>query len=149
MKIYIIWNIPMLLTPQKWKFRKPIVRSLKGKSCTWNYVAFGDFGLKAVTSDYITNKQLEATRKVIVRAIRKVGKLWIRVFPDLPFTKKWLEMPMGTGKGDVDIYTAPVRKGKILFEVSWLSKELAQLTLTKAGKKLPIRTRVVAKGEVK
>ncbi len=139
----------MLLSPKRWKFRKPIIRSLKGKSCRWTTVAFWDYWLKAVTSDYISNKQLEAARKVIVRSIRKVWKLWIRVFPDTPFTKKWLEMPMGTGKGDVDIYTAPVRKGKILFEVSWLSAEDAQTTLIKASKKLGIKTRVVSKWEIK
>jgi len=139
----------MLLTPQRWKFRKPIIKSLKGKSCTGNVVSFGDYGLKAVSSDYLTNKQIEAARKVIVRAIRKIGKVWIRIFPDVPFTKKGLEMPMGTGKGEVDIYTAPVRKGKVLFEVSGLAKGIAYETLTKAGKKLPIRTRVVAKGEVR
>lgn len=139
----------MLLSPKRWKFRKPIVRSLKGKSCRWTTVAFWEFWLKAVTSDYISNKQLEAARKVIVRSIRKVGKIWIRVFPDTPFTKKWLEMPMGTGKGDVDIYTASVRKWKILFEVSWLSAEEAQNTLIKASKKLSIKTRVVAKWEIK
>lgn len=139
----------MLLSPKRWKFRKPIVRSLKGKSCRWTTVSFWDYWLKAVTSDYISNKQIEAARKVIVRSIRKVWKLWIRVFPDAPFTKKWLEMPMGTGKWDVDIYTAPVRKWKILFEVSGLSLEDAQLALIKAWKKLSIKTRVVSKWEIK
>ena len=135
----------MLLTPKRWKYRKPIIRSLTGKSTRGSTVAFGEYGLKATTSAYVTNKQIEAARKVIVRSIKKVGKLWIRVFPDVPFTKKGLEMPMGTGKGDVDVYTAPVRKGKILFEVVGLSRELAQETLTKASKKLPVKTRVVAK----
>lgn len=139
----------MLLTPQKWKFRKPIVKSLTWKNFRGSVVSFGDYGLKATTSGYITNKQLEAARKVIVRAIKKVGKVWIRVFPDVPFTKKGLEMPMGTGKGEVDIYTAPVRKGKVLFEVSGLTKAVAQETLIKAGKKLPVRIRVVAKNEIK
>lgn len=139
----------MLLSPKRWKFRKPIIRSLKGKSCRWTTVAFWDYWLKAVTSDYISNKQLEAARKVIVRSIRKVWKLWIRVFPDTPFTKKWLEMPMGTWKWDVDIYTASVRKWKILFEVSWLSAADAQTTLIKASKKLGIKTRVVSKWEIK
>jgi len=139
----------MLLTPKRWKFRKPIIKSLKGKSCTGTAVSFGDYGLKAVTSDYLTNKQIEAARKVIVRTVRKLGKVWIRIFPDVPFTKKGLEMPMGTGKGEVDMYTAAVRKGKVLFEVSGLTPEQAHETLIKAGKKLPIRTRVVAKGEVR
>ena len=111
----------MLLTPKRWKYRKPIIKSLTGKSARWTTVAFWDYGLKATTSDYISNKQIEAARKVIVRSIKKVGKIWIRIFPDVPFTKKGLEMPMGTGKGDVDIYTAPVRKGKVLFEVSGLT----------------------------
>lgn len=139
----------MLLTPKRWKFRKPIVRSLKGKSTRGASVAFGEYGLKATTSWYVSNKQIEAARKVIVRSVRKVGKIWIRIFPDLPFTKKGLEMPMGSGKGDVDIYTAPVRKGKILFEISGLTQAEAQLTFTKAAKKLSVRARIVGKSEIR
>ncbi len=139
----------MLLTPKRWKYRKPIIRSITGKSYRGSTVAFWDYGLKAITSAYVTNKQIEAARKVIVRSIKKVGKVWIRVFPDVPFTKKGLEMPMGTGKGDVDVYTALVKKGRILFEVNWLSRELAQETMLKAAKKLPLKARVVAKWEIK
>lgn len=139
----------MLLTPKRWKFRKPIIRSLTGKSARGTVVSFWDYWLKATTSAYISNKQIEAARKVIVRSIKKVGKVWIRIFPDVPFTKKWLEMPMGTGKGDVDIYTAPVRKGKILFEVNGLSEAEAHEVLTKASKKLWLKARVVAKGEIR
>jgi large subunit ribosomal protein L16 len=139
----------MLLTPKRWKYRKPIIRQLTGKSCRGTTVAFGEYGLKATTSDYVTNKQIEAARKVIVRHIKKVGKVWIRIFPDVPFTKKGLEMPMGTGKGEVDIYTAPVRKGKILFELSGLSREDAHKVLISASKKLPIKARVVDKGEIR
>lgn len=139
----------MLLTPKRWKYRKPIIKSLTGKSARGTTVAFWDFGLKATTSGYISNKQIEAARKVIVRSIKKVGKIWIRIFPDVPFTKKGLEMPMGTGKGDVDIYTAPVRKGKVLFEVTGLTQQEAQEALIKASKKLPVKARVVAKGEIR
>lgn len=139
----------MLLTPKRWKYRKPIIRSLKWKSTRWTSVSFWDYWLKAITSGYISNKQIEASRKVIVRHIRKIGKIWIRIFPDTPFTKKWLEMPMGTGKGDVDIYTAPVRKWKILFEISWLDEEEAKKVLISASKKLPVKARVVAKGEIR
>ena len=139
----------MLLTPKRWKYRKPIIRQLTGKSCRGTTVAFGEYGLKATTSDYVTNKQIEAARKVIVRHIKKVGKMWIRIFPDVPFTKKGLEMPMGTGKGEVDIYTAPVRKGKILFELSGLSREDAHKVLISASKKLPIKARVVDKWEIR
>ena len=139
----------MLLTPKRWKYRKPIVRSITGKSYRGSTVAFGDYGLKAMTSAYVTNKQIEAARKVIVRSIKKVGKVWIRVFPDVPFTRKGLEMPMGTGKGDVDIYTALVKRGRVLFEVNGLSRELAQETMIKASKKLPLKARFVARGDIK
>lgn len=139
----------MLLTPKRWKYRKPIINQLTWKSCRGTKVAFGEYGLKAVTSTYVTNRQLEAARKVIIRATRKVGKIWFRVFPDVPFTKKGLEMPMGTGKGDVHIYTAPVKKGKIIFEVSGLSKEDAHDILFRAAKKLPMKTRIVEKNEIK
>ena len=139
----------MLLTPKRRKYRKPIIQQLTGKRSKWKTIAFGEYGLKAITSDYITNKQIESARKVIVRHIKKVGKIWIRIFPDVPFTKKGLEMPMGTGKGEVDIYTAPVRKGKILFEISGLSREDAQKVLISASKKLPVKARVVEKGEIR
>ena len=139
----------MLLTPKRWKYRKPIINQLRGKASRGATVAFGDYWLKALTSAYITNKQLEAARKVIVRSIRKVGKIWIRIFPDTPFTKKGLEMPMGSGKGEVDIYTAPVRKGRVLFEVSGLTHDEAHLALIKAWKKLPVKVRVVAKAEIR
>ncbi len=139
----------MLLTPKRWKYRKPIIQQLKGKSQRGSTVAFGQYGLKAITSWYITNKEIEAARKVIVRATRKTGKMWIRIFPDVPFTKKGLEMPMGTGKGDVDIYTAPVRKGRVMFEIMGISKELSKETLIKASKKLSVKARFVEKWEIK
>lgn len=139
----------MLLTPKRWKFRKPIIRSLKGKSYRGSTVAFGQYGLKAITSSYISNKEIEAARKVIVRSVKKTGKMWIRIFPDVPFTKKGLEMPMGTGKGDVDIYTAAVRKWRILFEVMGIPREAAQEALIKASKKLSVKARFVERGEIK
>ncbi len=139
----------MLLTPKRWKFRKPIIRSLKGKSFRWATVAFWQYWLKAITSWYLTNKEIEAARKVIVRAIKKTGKMWIRIFPDTPFTRKGLEMPMGTGKGDVDIYTAPTRKGKVLFELMGIPREAAQEALIKASKKLSVKAKFVERWEVK
>ncbi|MCF7835067.1 50S ribosomal protein L16 [Candidatus Gracilibacteria bacterium] len=139
----------MLLTPKRWKFRKQHVKPLSGKSVRGSYISFGDMGLKAVTSGYLSNKQLEAARKVVVRHTRKVGQIRFRVFPNTPITKKGLEMPMGTGKGDVDHYAAAVRKGKIIFEVSGLAEEDARKVLISAGKKLSVRTRVVLKGEVR
>lgn len=105
--------------------------------------------MKATTSGIITNKQIEAARKVIVRHTRKVGQIWVRLFPDTPITKKGLEMPMGSGKSDVDIYAAPIRRGKILFEISGLPREKAEEVLISAAKKLPVKARVVAKWEVR
>ena len=139
----------MLLTPKRWKYRKPIVRQLRWKSYRWSTVAFWQYWLKAITSSYITNKEIESARKVIVRAIKKTGKMWIRIFPDVPFTRKWLEMPMGTGKGDVDIYTAAVRRGRVMFEVTGIPREVAKETLIKASKKLSVKARFVERGEVK
>ncbi len=134
----------MLLTPKRRKHRKQMIPNLKGKST----VAFWEFWLKATTSDYLSNRQLEAARKVIVRHTRKIWKIRFRVFPDVPFTKMWLEMPMGKGKWDVDIYKAPVRKGKIILEISGLDKEQATKVLSSASKKLSVKTRVVAKWEM-
>jgi len=122
---------------------------ITGASTRGNLVSFGDFGLKATTSSYVTNRQLEAARKVIVRYTRKVGKMWIRVFPDVPYTKKWLEMPMGTGKGDVAFYQARIKKGAVLFEVSGLDRATAQEAFSMAWYKLPMKVRIVEKGEVR
>src|SRR5574344_1181582 len=131
----------MLLTPKRRKYRKPLVRQLRGKSYRGSTVAFGQYGLKAITSSYITNREIEAARKVIVRSIKKTGKMWVRIFPDTPFTRKGLEMPMGTGKGDVDIYTAPVRKGRVMFELMGIPREAAKEALIKASKKLSVKAR--------
>ncbi len=139
----------MLLTPKRWKYRKPLVQQLKWKSYRWSLVSFWQYGLKATSSGYLTNREIEAARKVIVRSIKKSGKMWIRVFPDTPFTKKGLEMPMGSGKGDVDVYTAAVRKWRVMFEIMWIPKEQAQLFLIKASKKLSVTARFVEKGEIK
>lgn len=138
-----------ILTPKRWKYRKQMRGRITGVATRGNYVAFGDYGLKATTSAYVTNRQLEAARKVIVRYTRKVGKLWFRVFPDVPYTKKGLEMPMGSGKGDVDFYQARIKKGGILFEVSGLDRATAEEAFKMASYKLPMTTRIVEKGEVR
>lgn len=139
----------MLLTPKRRKHRKQMIPSLKWKSTRGCSVIFWEYWLKAITSWYISNREIEALRKVIVRHTKKVWKLWIRVFPDIPFTKKWLEMPMGKGKWDVDIYKAAVRKGRIIVEVSWIDEDLAKKILLSASKKLSIKSRFVVKGEIK
>lgn len=100
----------MLLTPKRRKHRKQYVKNISGLATRGSAVSFGEYGLKAIESAYLTNRQIEAARKVIVRYTRKFGKLWIRMFPDVPMTKKGLEMPMGKGKGDVEKYVARVKR---------------------------------------
>jgi large subunit ribosomal protein L16 len=97
---------------------------------------------------YLSSRQIEAVRKVIVRRTRKVGKIWVRVFPQVPFTKKGLEMPMGKGKGEVEEYKAPVRKGKIILEITGLSHEETKDVFRQASRKLPIKAKMVEKGEI-
>jgi len=139
----------VLLAPNSWKFRKQFRGRLTGKASTGNYVAFGDYGLKAITSGYLTNRQIESARKVIVRVTRKFGRIWLRVFPDLPFTKKGLEMPMGSGKGDVDTYRTRIKPGRVLFEISGVDKAAAAAIFKEAGYKLPVKTVMVERGEIK
>ena len=138
-----------LLIPKNLRRRKPQTRTLNGKASNGNTVAFGEFGLKAMDNRYVTNRQLESARKVIVRSVKKFGKIWFRVFPAFPLTKKGLEMPMGKGKGEVDQYTAPIKKGKVVFEINGLPEAEAREVLMKAAAKMPMKMRVVAKGEVR
>lgn len=108
-------------------------------------VSFGSYGLKALTPARITSNQIEASRKVIVRSIGKVGKMWIRIFPDRPVTAKAAEVGMGKGKGDPQGYVVEVRPGRVLFEVDGVSPENAREALRKAGMKLPVKTKIVAR----
>lgn len=126
-----------------------MVKHISWTAKRWSEVIFGEYGLKALESDFITNRQIESARKVIVRYTRKIGKIWIRIFPDVPITKKWLEMPMGKGKGDVDKFTARVKRGRVMFEINGLDEERAKTVLLAAAKKLPVKTTVIAKGEIR
>lgn len=108
-------------------------------------VAFGSYGLKAVEGKRILSNQIEAARKVISRTAGKTGKVWIRIFPDMPFTKKPAEVKLGKGKGDLAGYCAPVKPGRILFEVDGVTEAVAREALRKAGTKLPLKTKVVAR----
>lgn len=139
----------MLLTPKRWKHRKQHVKHISGMAVRWSYVSFWDYGLKALESCFITNRQIEAARKVIVRHTKKFWKMWIRMFPDVPLTKKWLEMPMGKGKGDVEKFAARVKRWRIMFEVTGLDEETSKMALINAAKKLPIKTTVIAKWEIR
>lgn len=136
-----------MLQPKKQKYRK----QQKGRSKNRNKetrginLSFGFIGLQALESGWITANQIEACRKAISHALAKEGKYWIRIFPDKPVTKMPPEVTMGGGKGEVDHYVAPVRPGRILFEVDGVSKEIAVSSLIKAGHKLPVKTKIILK----
>jgi len=108
-------------------------------------VAFGSFGLKAMAPARIRSNQIEAARKVLSRSIGKTGRLWIRIFPDMPFTKKPAEVKLGKGKGDLEGYVAPVLAGRMIFEVDGVDEAMAKEALRKAGTKLPVKTKIVAR----
>ncbi len=108
-------------------------------------VAFGSYGLKAMTPGRITSNQIEAARKAINKAVGKTGRVWIRIFPDMPFTKKPAEVKMGKGKGDLEGYCAPVKVGQVMFEVDGITQPVAFEALRKGGTKMPVKTKIVAR----
>ena len=134
-----------MLQPKRTKFRKQQKMRNTGLAHRGNKVSFGEFGLQATSRGRITARQIEATRISISRRVRKVGKMWIRIFPDKPITKKPLETRMGKGKGSPEYWVANVRPGRILFEVEGISKELAQEAFRIAGNKLAIKTKLVSR----
>jgi len=137
----------MTLMPKKTKHRKMFKGSLAGLSKGANFVDFGDFGIQALERGIITSAQIEACRVAINRFFNRRGKVWIRIFPDKPITKKPAETRMGKGKGNLDHWGAPVRPGRVLFEVGNVSKEVAQDALRRAAAKLGIKTRFVERVE--
>lgn len=137
-----------MLEPRKIKFRKHHRGNRKGMASRGNYVAFGTYGLKALEPCWVTARQIEASRIVISRVVRKVGKLWIRIFPQKPVTSKPAETRMGKGKGALDHWVCVVKPGHILFEIDGVTKEVAEAAFKSAGHKLPIKTKIVERREV-
>ena len=138
-----------MLFPKKVKYRKwHTLRKNPDKVGVASrnlHVSFGSHGLKAITAARLTSNQIESARKVISRTLGKTGRMWIRVFPDMPFTKKPAEVKMGKGKGDIEGYHAPVKPGQIIFEVDGVADSIARESLRKAGTKLPLKGKVVAR----
>lgn len=132
-----------MLQPSRVKYRKQQKGRLKGKAMRGNTVAFGDYGLQALEPGRISNRQIEAARVAMTRHIKRGGKVWIRIFPDKPLTKKPAEVRMGKGKGNPEIWVAPIRPGRVLFELEGVPLEVAQRAMDLASAKLPIRTRFV------
>lgn len=136
-----------MLQPSRTKYRKQFKGRLRGKATKGASLAFGDFGLQALECGMISSRQIEAARIAITRHVKRGAKLWIRIFPHKPITKKPAETRMGKGKGDVDSYVAPVKKGTMLYEISGLSDELAKEAFRLASHKLSVPTRLVKREE--
>ena len=134
-----------MLSPKRSKFRKSHKGHLAGKAKGGNEVSFGDFGMQVLEPGWITARQIEAARVAISRQVKKLGKIYVRVFPDHPYTKKPAETRMGTGKGGVEGWVAVVRPGRVIFEVEGVSEEIARTAFTRAHHKLPIKTHMIAR----
>ena len=136
-----------MLQPARTKHRKMMKGRMPGQAHRGNKLAFGEFGLMTLQPGWITSRQIEAARIAMSRSIKRGGKIWIRIFPDKPITKKPAETRMGTGKGPVEYYVAVVKPGRILYEMDGMTPQLAKEAFQLAGAKLPILTRVVHRAE--
>ncbi|HAA08701.1 MAG: 50S ribosomal protein L16 [Syntrophomonadaceae bacterium] len=137
-----------MLTPKRVKYRKQHRPSLSGRANKGNSVTYGDYGLQAVEAAWITNRQIEAARVAINRYIRRGGKLWIKIFPDRPLTVKPAETRMGKGKGSPEHWVAVVKPGRVMFELSGVSEEVAKEAMRLAAHKLPVKCKFVKREEM-
>lgn len=134
-----------MLAPKRAKHRKAFRGKRTGKSIRGSQVSFGEYGLKAVTDGWVTSRQIEAARRALTHYTKRGGRIWIRIFPDKPITKKPPETRMGSGKGDVYEYVAVVRPGRMLFEMGGISLEDAKESMRLAAAKLPVQTKFIVK----
>lgn len=140
-----------MLSPKRTKYRKRqrrVKRSMIGKATRGNTIAFGEHGLVSTGSGWITNRQIEAARVAMTRHVKRGGKVWIRIFPDVPYTKKPAETRMGKGKGSPEAWVAAVHPGTVMFEIAGVSVELANEAMTLAASKLPLKTKFVSRRDV-
>ncbi len=138
-----------MLMPKRVKFRKQQRGRMKGKAWRGSELSFGEYGLKAMECGYITDRQIEASRIAMTRFIKRGGKIWVRLFPDKPITKKPAETRMGKGKGAPDHWSAVIRPGKMLFEMEGVAPEVAAEAMRLASAKLPLKVRFVQRHDVK
>ena len=136
-----------MLQPKRTKFRKQMKGRHKGKAYRGGEVSFGDFGLKVLESGRLTARQIESARMTMTRHIKRAGKVWIRVFPDKPVTKKPAETRMGHGKGNVEEWHAVVKMGRVIFEMQGVTEQLAREAMTLASHKLPLQTKMVRRSD--
>ena len=137
-----------MMQPKRVKYRKPHRTRYDGKAKGNKYVAFGEYGLMATEGNWLTENQLEALRVVLSKAIGTIGKIWIRVFPQLSLTRKPLEVRMGSGKGNPELFVAVVKKGTVICEIAGIPEDQMKEALRKAGNKLNVTTKIVKKGEI-
>ena len=137
-----------MMQPKKSKYRKEFRGKMGGVATRGANVAFGDFGLKVIESSWISAAQLESARRTITHHTKRGGKLWLRVFPHKPLTHKTAGAKMGSGKGDIDKYTAVIKRGTVVFELGSLDESTAREAFRKAASKLPVLTRFVVRGEI-
>ncbi|NLB63259.1 MAG: 50S ribosomal protein L16 [Fibrobacter sp.] len=137
-----------MLSPRKTKHRKMMTGRMKGKAERGNYIAFGDMGIQATERCWITSRQIEAARIAMTRKIRRGGRVWIRIFPDKPVSKKPAETRMGKGKGNPEFWVAVVKPGRILFEIGGVDKDLAAEALRIASQKLPLNVKIIEASEI-
>ena len=134
-----------MLSPKRIKYRKQQKGRLRGNAMRGNTIAFGDYALQAVAPGWITNRQIEAARVAMTRHIKRGGKVWIRIFPDKPITQKPAETRMGKGKGNPEGWVAPVKPGRVIFELEGVSADMAKRAMELAAAKLPVKTRFIAR----
>ena len=138
-----------MLQPKRTKFRKAHKGRIHGVATSGATLSFGQFGLKATEPDRVTARQIEAARRAMTRQMKRAGRVWIRLFPDVPVSKKPTEVRMGKGKGAVDFWAARVKPGRIMFEIDGVNEAVARESLRLGAAKLPIKTRIVARIEAK
>ncbi len=134
-----------MLLPKKTKYRKAMKGRISGVAQRGNQISFGSYGLQAQTAERVTSRQIEAARRAMTRYVKRGGKIWIRIFPDIPVTRKGEEMPMGSGKGAPEFFVARVRPGTIMFEMAGVDEKTAQEAMRLAGHKLPVKTKFITR----
>lgn len=136
-----------MLLPKKTKYRKVRKGKNDGVATRTNYIAFGDYGLQSLTNERITSRQIESARQAMTRYIKRGGKIWIRIFPHTPVTRKPQDVKMGSGKGNPEFFVAKVKTGTVMFEMKGVEESVAREAMRLAGNKLPVRTRFVKREE--
>ena len=136
-----------MLQPKRVKYRKQQKGRMKGNAQRGNTIAFGDYGLQTLDTGWITNRQIEAARVAMTRHMKRGGKVWIRIFPDKPVTSKPAETRMGKGKGNPESWVAPVKPGRVMFELEGVPEDVARRAMELASAKLPVKTRIVTRIE--